>query len=103
MKCFFAKLIIFALVLTAPLSFTGDRCPDFKPDCVRSNYAEKARAVSVVQQRTAPGRHIRSRAVPAAEGDICSFSEPPHFKPFQQFLKDRSHGRAPPHLLTASA
>ena len=28
---YFTRILIFTLILTAPLSFTGDKCPDFKP------------------------------------------------------------------------
>lgn len=28
---YFSRMLIFTLLLTSPLSFTGDKCPDFAP------------------------------------------------------------------------
>lgn len=42
---YFARILLITLTLTAPLSFTGDVCPDFKPACdTRSIHSAKTTA-----------------------------------------------------------
>lgn len=96
MKHFFSKLIITALVLTAPLSFTGDRCPDFKPDCVKTNYAEKVRTtIAVPQQRTAPRSWVSIPRVTVVQ-PTQHYTESGALVLRFTFLTDPLHGRSPP-------
>lgn len=102
MKRFLTKLIIFALFLTAPLSFTGDRCPDFKPDYCRSKYIAEAITVAVSQQRIAPRKTYLSGLQPvysAAAGSVLTFiaAYP------QQYILGYHLGRAPPQQHSVSA
>lgn len=49
---YFSRILIFTLLLTAPLSFTGDKCPDFKPFCdIKQSQKQKPAAV-IVQKRS---------------------------------------------------
>lgn len=54
---YFSRILIFTLILTAPLSFTGDSCPDFKPNCELQRTTKLKSAAVVVQKRSATFTH----------------------------------------------
>jgi len=103
MKKFLTELIIFALFLTAPLSFTGDRCPDFKPDCSRSRYITQAIAASQAQQRTTSQKSNYHTIQPVFSTAADSIPTPANTNQLKQFIRDPLHGRAPPLQHPASA
>jgi hypothetical protein len=53
MLSFFTRIIIFTMIMTAPLSYMGDKCPDFRPDFRTQSPVEESRRVTVNQERAA--------------------------------------------------
>lgn len=96
MKKFFTNLIIITLFLTAPLSFTGDCCPDFKPDCCRSRYVAEAIAVSVSQQRTVSRKTNPSALQPVFYTAADCIHALTNSTNSPQFILVTHSGRAPP-------
>ena len=48
---YFSRILIFTLILTAPLSFTGDKCPDFKPASDIRQSQQTSAAVVIVKRQ----------------------------------------------------
>lgn len=103
MKKYLVNLIILALMLTAPLSFTGDRCPDFKPDCCRSKYIAEAVTISVSRQRTAPRKMYLHSIRPVFSASADSVLNLTNTANYQQFILESHLGRAPPQHHSVSA
>ena len=89
----FSRILIITLVLTAPLSFTGDVCPDFKPPCsVAGNHASRTAASALhgaVRAATSPAVYV---TIDAAE----TFSPFVRFTPTCRLAQVQLHERAPP-------
>jgi|APHig6443717497_1056834.scaffolds.fasta_scaffold25733_2 hypothetical protein len=51
MLMLFARIVIFTMILTAPLSYTGDKCPDFRPDFRSQPQIQESCLTSVLQVR----------------------------------------------------
>lgn len=96
MKNFFSKLIVLTFILTAPLSFTGDRCPDFKPDCVRISFVEITETKTAAHYRASPRQYIRQSDAPIVAACPAKIVKSTASKSFQQRQLELSLGRAPP-------
>lgn len=103
MKKYLVNLIILALMLTTPLSCTGDSCPDFRPDCSRNKYIEEAIAVSVSQRRIAPRNTHPLGMQPVFLAAAELILKPTNINNLQQFILDSHLGRAPPQHHSVSA
>lgn len=98
MKHFLAFIIIWALVLTAPFSFSGDNCPDFRPDCSSLSQNCMKGHAAVVQLR-ADAAQNEPLLTPCAVVITRSFPDSYIIDPSFPFRRSPLHGRAPPHLL----
>ena len=90
---FLTQLVIFTMILTAPLSYTGDRCPDFRPDFevqIRINGSEQA--IAVRSQSTAA--HPAATALPTPEHSVSPAS--PVVSLYVSADPHTLHDRAPP-------
>lgn len=94
MPRYITRLLIFTLLLTAPLSYAGDVCPDFKPVSELREQCEERAAVAVApKQSTVPP----SAPVSLSAGRRCiSFPPPAASASSLDALKLTLHDRAPP-------
>lgn len=93
MLIYFSRILILTLLLTAPLSFTGDSCPDFKPTCEIQEIRSKKAAIVVVKRLTSPvGRVGRSASVDRTR----TFPVPDSQTPPARISPFPLHERAPP-------
>ncbi|MGB4599153.1 MAG: hypothetical protein WBI04_04165 [Trichlorobacter sp.] len=93
MSRFLTQLVIFTMILTAPLSYTGDRCPDFRPDFevqVRINASEQATAV----RSQSIASHPAATALPSPERSVLLPS--PVVSLYVSAHLHTLHDRAPP-------
>ena len=97
---YFSRLLIFTLILTAPLSFTGDKCPDFKPASDLREY-QSGRAEAVIGNRQIIITPIFIAAPVSIENSSPLTSEF-HFKPTNLSLSLPLHERAPPFIPVVS-
>jgi len=87
-------ILILTLFLTAPLSFAGDTCPDFKPPTEIRETCEGKAAAAVVQKKTV--------VTPLLFDSLQSGAESTPYPPSPQSvssldcLKLILHDRAPP-------
>jgi len=93
MLMLFARIVIFTMILTAPLSYTGDKCPDFRPDFRTQPQIHESFLTSTQQVRTAkptsPPNHQ-----PLITANVKSYSlNTAHPKTAPLFTL---HGRSPP-------
>lgn len=98
---YFSRLLIFTLILTAPLSFTGDRCPDFKPACDLREY-RSGRAAAVIGNRQQIGITPSFIAAPFGSESNSPLTLEFHFKPVNASLNLPLHERAPPFIPVVS-
>lgn len=91
---YFSRILIFTLILTAPLSFTGDKCPDFKPNCELKETLRNKAATVIVQQRTAIQGHIQDKPLGFETTTVCLTVY--SFRPSIRFSLSPLHERAPP-------
>ena len=91
---FLARIVIFTMILTAPLSYTGDKCPDFRPDFKTQTQIQESRRVSI----------NRSTAVHPPPNPVTQTIHTSTTRPvlisttqFESLSLLPLHGRAPPH------
>jgi len=74
MRKYYCFIVILALILTAPLSFTGDKCPDFKPDVeiqqvttikknIPTNIRKLAVAIAAVMELSEPAAPVQTHSL----------------------------------------
>ena len=88
-----ARIVIFTMILTAPLSYTGDKCPDFRPDFRSQPQIQESRRVAI-NRATA----VQTPPQPPVQSIIASITCPV-LLPAVQFKSVPLlplHGRAPP-------
>lgn len=97
---YFSRLLIFTLILTAPLSFTGDKCPDFKPASdLREYQSGRAAAVIGARQIVTPPSFA---AAPFSSENSSPLTPAFHFKLTNPSLSLPLHERAPPSMPVVS-
>lgn len=97
---YFSRLLIFTLILTAPLSFTGDKCPDFKPASdLREYKSGGAAAVIVNRQIVITPSFI---AAPFSSETSSPLTPEFHSKPTNAGICLPLHERAPPFIPVVS-
>lgn len=97
---YFSRILIFTLILTAPLSFTGDKCPDFKPASDLREF-QPGRAAAVIATRkivTTPSFSADPFRIEKSSPLTPEF----HFKPTNASLSLPLHERAPPFIPVVS-
>lgn len=65
-----ARIVIFTMILTAPLSYTGDKCPDFRPDFRSQPQVQESRRVSI-NRATAVQTPLRPTTLPLTTSTTC--------------------------------
>lgn len=95
MLYYLSRILIFTLILTAPLSFAGDNCPDFKPNCEIKELLRNKAASVIVQQRSATSLISKQDASHPIEKTLDQDSSYP-FHPTTASLLCPLHERAPP-------
>lgn len=97
---YFTRILIFTLVLTAPLSFTGDKCPDFKPASdLRQCQQRIAAAVVVSNRQVTTARFADTPHIIEKERPLTPAF---HFHPINASLNLPLHERAPPSITVIS-
>lgn len=97
---YFTRILIFTLVLTAPLSFTGDKCPDFKPASeIRQCQQRIAAAVVVSNRHVTTAYFTASTVIIEKESPLTPAF---HFSPINACLNLPLHERAPPSITVIS-
>lgn len=91
---YFSRILIFTLMLTAPLSFTGDTCPDFKPACELKESQHYVTAAVLEQECSIALVHHSDRS--AAITTIALFLRSSSLIPINQLSHLPLHERAPP-------
>lgn len=87
-------IVIMALLLTAPLSFTGDKCPDFRPDVELQQTTPQTKTVAANTRKLAFVVAVISE-LPEAE-KIPSISTAKF--PSKTVHQETIHDRAPPQV-----
>lgn len=87
-------VVILALLFTAPLSFTGDQCPDFKPDVELHETTPPKKTLAA---------HCKAIAVAAAlladyTETVATYVAPAQNTPANITLSSSLHGRASPQI-----
>lgn len=97
---YFSRILIFTLILTAPLSFTGDKCPDFKPASDLREYQSGSAAAVIVNRKIVTTPSFTSAPFSCEN----SIPLPPafHFNPTNAGLCLPFHERAPPFISVVS-
>jgi hypothetical protein len=100
---YFSRILIFTLILTAPLSFCGDNCPDFRPAFeIKEICSDKTDAIVVQQRATAStplpfSLHTHENSILA----LFAFLTKSSFTP--DSFSVSLHDRAPPlHVIPAA-
>ena len=97
---YFTRILIFTLILTAPLSFTGDKCPDFKPASdIRQSQQSRASVVIVKKQYVTTACFTDTPFIIEKEGPLTPAF---HFTPVNSCLSLPLHERAPPFIAVIS-
>lgn len=91
---YFSRLLIFSLILTAPLSFTGDKCPDFKPASDLRQCQQKIAAAVIVNSRLVKKACFAD--TPCVIEIVKQLTPEFHFSPVNACLNLPLHERAPP-------
>jgi len=95
MISYFSHILIFTLVLTAPLSFCGENCPDFKPACeIRAGLESKS--IVYAAQISAARAIVFPTLFSAITGNVPYYSFIP--PPPRATLQPPLYGRAPPNV-----
>jgi hypothetical protein len=93
---FFTRILIFTLMLTAPLSFTGDKCPDFKPASDLRQCQQGKAAIVIVKKQFVTT--VRFTDTPYTIANDSPLTPAFHFTPISTCLNLPLHERAPPRL-----
>lgn len=91
---YFSRILIFTLILTAPLSFTGDKCPDFRPDFQVKESLKSRPATVIVQRRSVNIALIPSTAPVTSSSNTIFHTD--LLSPKTSFLNPALQERAPP-------
>ena len=91
---FFCRILMFTLILTAPLSFTGEVCPDFKPACsIEEGRGSKAASVIAHRRIVTAGPDVLAAVTVE---NTATFPVTAVFVPACCFHNVPLHERAPP-------
>ena len=97
---YFTRILIFTLILTAPLSFTGDKCPDFKPASdIRQSQQSRAAVVIVKKQYVTTACVTETPFIIENDSQLTPAF---HFNPINSCLSLPLHERAPPLIAVMS-
>jgi len=89
-----SRILIFTLILTAPLSFTGEKCPDFKPVSEISQCQQGNTRIAIVKKQNFTTKYFTDS--PLAFEITVSPSPAFTANPVNPRFNPTLHERAPP-------